>query len=724
VNQNKALEPVTPPLLPLSPPPNAFEPDSDAAKLELLSDSTNPGAAEAEAINAQLSKQDRILPPGTTTSDEISLSNTDDLANLYSPLLSIFESSTSSPPRKRRMDDVKVEVPLTPQNASLSSPTKKVKRVTFPEMLHEYVPGVLVDMDGSPPTRNSDESVEAFFGDVIEPMALEATRALEQEQLQEADSLYRVTVPLVDFTGSVPPWKTYSRKGNGKDVAGATELDMQRRLLRDVKRNDLKRFITWSGGSEIERQLPWSPFLPELGKVGSDEGIASDDGATQYLQHILDFMSLEDVVISNDLTWKPNGLRILDDLCESEDELEEMEIEEPEPKDMEGLVRKRRREIEDEQPAGEQRPVRRPFEVLVRSPDGPPRQVEKLSDEQIKDRDDISSTQLKVPVPRTERLRAQGLDRSDQPVHTNVPGSLLGNGGGAVQPPSKNSGLFGTTFSAATALSNFMQNMGKTSKRQEIPVLKPAPAPKAPAPAPAPANTDTSKAEPLLILANPFPFPPIPAHPPPVFFILSSTLLQSQRPLVRSIRRLYPMANCIERDFAILPKASEADILLSPATGLILTSLQKIKQKALPGQKMQLTGVRERLANLSMRYERLIVLVGEGATEGSAERVMDERDCEALSEFGGFAAGFDADVLVLFVPGGEEELVKWVVGCMVRYCQASVRGEGAVLLQDETLVRFPTSHFFECILMNLDSGNSSFVELGSMHLQHSLFLRI
>lgn len=634
-------------------------------------------------MNAQLTKLDRILAPGANASDEVSFSNTDDFTNLYSPLLSVLGSSTYSPPRKRRVADLRVEAPLTPQNLSPSSPAKKIKRVTFPEMLHEYVPDALILEDASQPMRNSDESVEAFFNDIIEPMAMEATRALEQEQLQEADSLYRMLVPVVNFTSPIPPWKVYSRKANGRDVVGLTELDLQRRLLRDVKRDNLRHFPNWTGGSKIERQLPWSPFPPELGKVELEAGISvtTDDKAAQYLQRIMDFMSLEDVVSSDDLTWKPDGLRILDNLDESEDELEDMEIEGPEANDMEGLLRKRRRELEDEQPAGDRRPVQRLFEMPVRSRDGPPALIEEPFLGKSHE-DHFSRTQFHSAVPRIAKLRAQGLDKTTQPMTM----SMLPreNSEGTVQPLSNDAGLLGTTFSAASALSNFMQNMGKDTKRPETTVPKAEPAPKAPNPAPV-SNTvsldDSYKA-----LAHKYLFPSIPQDPPSAFFILSSTLLQDKRSLVRSIGKHLPNANCVERDFATIPEASEADILISPATGLILTTIQKIKQKALPGQKIQLSGVRERLMKLSLRYERSIVLISEGAAESGDGRIMDERDCEALSEFNGFAAGVDADVMVIFVPGGEEELVKWVTGCMVKYCLTHVRGEKVFLLQDETLV--------------------------------------
>jgi hypothetical protein len=621
----------------------------DAAELELLSESTDPIAAESEAINAQLSRRDGILLPGASTSDEVSLSNTDDFLCIYSPLRSIVDYNTSSPPRKRKANDLKVEVPLTPSNPVSSSPVKKIKRVTFPEMLHEYVPDKAMIFETCQPARDSDTSLDAFFNKVIEPIALEATQAMEQEQLQEADSLLRVQVPVMNFTHPTAPWKMYGRKANGKDIAGMTELDLQRRLLRDIKLKDLKQFPSWTGISKIERQLPWSPFPPELGKVAFDESI--DDA--RYLQVIMEFMSLEDVVVSDSLTWKPDGLRILDGADESDDELEEFEIEESGTEGMDGLLGKRKRELEEEEFTEKQRPVPKPFEVQVRSREG--------------------------PIQRPAGTTARPVERLSKSTHnTTMQAKLAGTE------------LFGTTFSAATALSAFMQNMGHVSKRLKD-STEDGSQPHAKAPGTMLAATpETVRPRPFSPPPAPLPSPMISANPPSAFFILSSSLLQSQRTLVRSIGRLYSSANCVERDFSSLSIAEEADILLSPATGLILTTLQKIKQRALPGQERRMSEVFERLANLSKRYERVIVLVGEGAALTSdglaAVRILDERDCDAIIDLNGFVSGLEADVQIMFVPGGEEDLVKWVVGCMMQYGIQTVKGEEVQLLQDETLV--------------------------------------
>jgi len=146
------------------------------------------------------------------------------------------------------------------------------------------------------------------------------------------------------------------------------------------------------------------------------------------------------------------------------------------------------------------------------------------------------------------------------------------------------------------------------------------------------------------------------------------------------------------------PLADEADIILSPATGILCTTLQKIKQRALPGQ-VGHAGVRERIQTIAARYERLIVYVSEGKSTNTGPvsdlHALDDRDCEALVSLTGFAATLNADVQITYVAGGEEELARWIVAATVRFGvnAAGTDGtpEGVKLLQDETLVSFQTS---------------------------------
>jgi hypothetical protein len=116
--------------------------------------------------------------------------------------------------------------------------------------------------------------------------------------------------------------------------------------------------------------------------------------------------------------------------------------------------------------------------------------------------------------------------------------------------------------------------------------------------------------------------------------------------------------------------AGEAEIILSPSTGLIFTTLQEVKQRALPGQPER-SLVKERVATLQLRYERLVVLVSEGLSremeELGSSRPDDPRDAEALKTFEQFASRLEGDVVVRYVRGGEKALACSTVVEMANY---------------------------------------------------------
>lgn len=217
---------------------------------------------------------------------------------------------------------------------------------------------------------------------------------------------------------------------------------------------------------------------------------------------------------------------------------------------------------------------------------------------------------------------------------------------------------------------------------------------------PKPTEVVESSSNPPAQSKIPLPTPAITPPKTPRSFVVSSTFL-SQRRLSRRVEQLFPTAELIERDFGPEPTntrqasgsmpmyrtdiPSEADIILSPSTGLIWTTLQKIKQRPLPGQQNgSQNSVRERIQRIHVRYEQLIVLVSE-ATE-SDSRDLDESDCTALTELMGFAAslGENAVVEIRYIPWGDEELAKWIVGYMIRY--AIPEDLDVKLLQEETSV--------------------------------------
>lgn len=189
----------------------------------------------------------------------------------------------------------------------------------------------------------------------------------------------------------------------------------------------------------------------------------------------------------------------------------------------------------------------------------------------------------------------------------------------------------------------------------------------------------TALAAPSSPALPPFPGPKTVLPVSPGTFIASTTLL-SERRLFRDIKDLYPTATIIERDFTVpildtfnndpqaLDADSEADLLLSPLSGVVLTTLQKIRQAPLPGN--ALSSTRQRVADVALLYERLFVLVI-GTVRGS--------DTETIAGFMSFSAALQLKVYVRLVPEESDIAARWVVALMVR------EGSQVRLLEEETL---------------------------------------
>jgi hypothetical protein len=581
------------------------------------------------------------------------LDSTDAFTQMYSPIGSILNSSSSLPPMKRRASDHKVELPLTPIKLPLSTPTKKGKSVSFREMVHEYIPKTkAVTTDTEDAAANSQASLDAFFDEIIEPFAIQANQIIEQEQLQEADSLLRVVVPIVDFSQPVAPWKSFARRSNGKYREGETELMSQQKLLFQVKQQDLKIFSCWPSVMRLERQLHWTAIPKELVKLAADEELED----SRYMAIVLDDMGMEDVVVSDTLTWKPEGLRVLDDLDESEEEIETAGFEENEYSDIERLVRKRRLELVEP--------------VQMRAETGP--HQKKL--------------QIAMPVRTSDGL----LQRPDLSMERISTDKAMEHGSEMI--------FRGELFSASAALSNFMYSQGKASSVQRVTperTLHSSIAPETSFTLAGIRNQTFSTENPAFKTAASVSIPQTPQDPDPRSFVISTLLLREQRSLMRVVERLYRKATFFERDFSALPTVTEADMILSPTTGIVLTTLQKIKQRALPGQEATSGSLKERLSSLSIRYDRVLLLVNYGCSGNGIPRDLDQRDHDALAELKEFARSLGSDTQVIPVMGGDEVLGRWIVTYMLRY--GSVRREDE-LQHEETMASF----YLICFVIVLD----------------------
>ncbi|KAI9705434.1 MAG: hypothetical protein M1836_006189 [Candelina mexicana] len=620
-----------------------FIPSSPVGRLELLSDLPSSTDQRMKDIDEMLMAQDRIGPPPPTVSkggsqmSDIMLLDDDELGQIYSPLRGANEeTSYSSPSRHVRASDRKVEGPLTPP-MTVAPQNIRTKSISFPEILQEVIPDLPPPIEKRPDELSSQADLDTFFEGTIAPIAEKVNSALEQEQLQEKDSTLRVDVPIMDFSLPTPPWEKYSKTSSRQGLEEQTEQKPQERLLTEIKERHLNlKTHLWSGASRVERELYWTPFPADLGKVALEEAIDDDDGET-VATFLADFHR-NDIIDSGSLTWKPEGLRILRDDDEDTDEEELQPGTFREEQDIVSMIKKRKLELRE--------------------------------------------NTLDSPPEEGRQDKAPKMDFTQT--------SLLSG-----------------TFSAFNHLSNFVEIRSGLSKKEKL-----TESPHFPSKAPEPTTRATSSTEKIPGLATaertkspiqpdrpPLSVPrtPLPttSHP----FIISSTLLM-QKTLTRRIETLYPSAELIERDWTAHtpapprgtskplkiptpnPLNDEADLLISPSTGLILITLQKLKQRPLPGQ-VQRSAIRERIARVAPRYERLVVFVSEGRNIGdSGTAGMMGDDCEAVLEFMGFAASLKDEAEVRYIAGGEEDLAAWVVGYMVKY--GMTNGE-VKLLQDETL---------------------------------------
>lgn len=619
-----------------------FQAIPDAASLPLLSESSDTLFDEIAQLDEKLFRGDGIAirnAHGTTSSEaveELSMGSSD-LGLIYSPLAFLNKELSSPLPVKRRaVEELKVEGPLTPPLALQSPVLKKSKNVTFQETLHTFIPdpelpsACMLDVEA----RMPDTEFDTFFREHIAPFAEKAEREIKNEQLLEVDTTLRVEVPRVIAPTPTPPWRANASRANGEK-----DLEAQRALLKAISSDGFKQELKWPGLGKLERQLRWSPFPPQLAKVEIYESLDGQD----MLAELIEETGLSDIGRSEQLTWGPVKLKILEDNVAAEERLEYGTFA---PTDeILSLVRSREATLQ---------------------PAHPMSQVHRNEDRQR-------------PVSATIPLRP----RSGPEVST-----------------ASGASAFVGFFSTASSLSNFigiqkgtlpvphdlpdirevdvpaLEQQAVTQQTQQ-PFVKDSVTPKLP-------PRESSFAVQAALL------PTIPTTLPARSFIISTALLKQRRHLVREIEKLYTNADFIERDFDAAGQTvaglQEADIGLSPATGVLVTDLQRIKQRALPGQGDR-SVLRERIAAVSQRYERLLIYVraGKGASQLSGmshDQDLDERDCIALSELSGFCGTLQCEVTVGIVPEGDIELAHWMVATMARYGVQDVRVK---VLQDETL---------------------------------------
>ncbi|KAL8665911.1 MAG: hypothetical protein Q9202_001847 [Teloschistes flavicans] len=633
--RNKTFDPITPPLLPRSPSLQPFEPSSETGRLDLWTDASSPTRLELEQVEKTLFENDALSPLHREGKSRVGDSgrlpiDTNSIGDIYSPLKDIEKAPSPLPHARRRRLDLKVEGPLTPPFSDRPPPWER-KNVSIKDILQEIMPGM--DLLATEPESTSIEDIDKLFAEQIAPMAAKAEQAIEQEQLLEADTTSRVSVPILDFSKPKPPWE---------DFSPANVDECQKDFLLRMKETYLNH-PPWRLDGHVMRQLSWTPFPSLLGRFELQESI-EDDGS------LAAFIARPDAVDPDAFSWKPSRLRFLDDPWDTDDE--ELECGDfPEAKDVHSLIKKRNFELQDEDNGNLAVDVEN-----VQSIDPVKRKKTQLANSPSHRHREQKETQLERHT-RTPEFSAMGaLD------------AFLGLRKGELREKVQLAEHHHTTKPMASEERHRQQTLSEPYSTQDR------------------------------TLTTPTPQLDLPSTPR--FFVASTTFL-ANRKLLHQLKDLYPSAELIERDFALynllaeLPLQSvrpmsivspyEADLILSPNTGLVVTSLQKIKQQALPGQVAR-SPIRERLQQVAARYERVIVVVDRTASPIDSDAPLtghlDESDCEALTSLTAFLNHLPSlsESELLLIDGDTFVLATWIVSLMIKYSSDT----GVKLLQEET----------------------------------------
>ncbi|KAI1356808.1 hypothetical protein F5Y01DRAFT_321174 [Xylaria sp. FL0043] len=505
-----------------------------------------------------------------------------------------------------------------------------------------------------------DQSLE----DAMKESAAAVLKSIEQEHISIADAVARVEVPVMDFSIPEPEWQSLPMnvRTHLKYVHDSYNIVLPPR----------------SGDFRADSRLRWVPFLRKLDMHNLTK--ETFDCGSSTSQAVI-FPEEEEVPTSANYVWKRPGLSILREV-ESEEEAESTTLFRDAKFDLASLARKRR---------------------LENSLKGLGTSSSPSSDE---------SVDLIVPFPRKRPLR----QTSAEDINSNA--KILPS----VESNSTVSTLLSNYLDIRTAKRRkqdkslfFSPTHEVQSERQLASTLKPPQND---------LNLDKEKGFLQKKVTIPAPCPMMEVSTAPAKLIKGLTL---SRGLFSMLEQLYPSAEIIERDFGrwntatqthypvsrsktVPSLAAEADVIVSPATGIIVTTLLKVIQQPVSSRGRQ-SSIRERIACVTLRYERLIVLVSEGNVVDESVRDFTPSETSAYAEFVTFATGLDSHIEVFYVGGGETTLAKWLVSFAVRYAPEATETQ-EYLLQEETkwevFLRQAgfSAYAAQAILVRLKAGNN------------------
>lgn len=453
----------------------------------------------------------------------------------------------------------------------------------------------------------------------LKASAAKLMMAIEQEKLEPLDATVRIAVPVLDFQIPAADWEKFG--GN------ASEVCKHVRETSDASYHGSK----WTRKLIEESKMVWKFWTAEDPKLSVEDPIED----IELLSKFLDVADDEDVPTAADFVWKKPGLRILDQEGDDDEDLQpSCGARKPPPADWTTLLKKR-----------------------------------KMPDDEDSAKKNATS---------------HGNSRHDKPCGSDGPIDMTGS----ILAPDEEGG-------ANKLLDNYLELHAPKKRKLETSKFfhkAEAPVPMKPPPRPARQGKDPVQAIPQKLM----PCPEIPLSDKPPKLIIAVTV---HRNMVSQLERLLPGVRLIDRDYnahnasiwlpgsirrseVTSPIADEADLIVSPSTGIILTTMLKVRQKPLPGAKGN-SLLCTRIENINAKYERLVVFVSEDNNINENMSDLSATDAAALARFQGFAATLPSETTVLYVGGGPVTLAKWVAAIAARHAAGAITSQEH-LVQDET----------------------------------------
>ena len=627
-----------------------FVPDDETCQVTVPSDPSSRLSQDIEDAEARILAPDAEFWAQALENDVFKELDDDiDFSKMVKDgeLSILFE--VSSPPIASR--DMKIDVPLLPScddtNASAATPLLDSNNLA---------PATALTISSD--TTSGSEGPTGQLVKLFLESEEKVMREVEQEKPQPLDPTVRVIVPVMDFSIPASEW----------------ELNLWNAItmFRWIRENTPVEWqgIKWIYNRAAEQRMVWAP-IAHLKKMKPLEEKIDED--PRIVRNFFSPIPDDDVPRSEEYVYKTPGLAIFQ-INEYDDDQDEYVTPPNSPKQQQSTLF-----ALNDQPLKLSSPANTSRHRASDDWHNPPDLTVLLDIEQRRISETIQKKQS------NKRLRGEEEKHTDTDA---ISSGLI---------PSTNvlKGVMAEYTDFSSLVDNFLDmnfpkkpKLTHSSNFQKQDTFTEAQPPFNSAPqSPVPASTPIPALAPTIVLPN---------TPPRV--VVSSTVSMM---VLNHLKQLVPGIELIMRSPLDLhcsdsaPKVHEADIAVSPATGILLTTMINLRQKPVPIHQGASSIVaakatdnfRRTTANVACRHSRLIVLVSENNKHSETASSISQADANALAELQGFAAALrgTAIVQVIYVGGGVETLAKWITAIICQYHPAEGQPFRNYLLSVETM---------------------------------------